>query len=368
MAKKSADEISKINKANASHSKGPVTEEGKARSRRNALKHGLRAETLALPNEDPNELAAREDAFRAQYQPQNATEEVYLLEAVQSAIVLTRCARFQTATLSHQVRTAIPRVKIRNDDRIKALCNLLEKDKSTALEGLRSFAAGCAYLIEFWTDLRDCLKEHGHWHWTVLKKARLHGGIFADYVDQREEFPKKTEARTEALARIETILEELIPREAKLREVAEEADPAALQGRAMLFENPEQGALYLRYHGSALATFTRTTNALAKAVKERPAPPVAFSPGVLEAFYAAIGAPNEPKSPVEPPPTPCEPTASDDPPASEAAPALASRPAPKGAIPTLEEWLESNATYVPISAAPRSSQVAQDNAEQIKNL
>ncbi len=50
---------SAVNRQNASRSTGPKTDDGKARSRVNALKHGLRAETLALPNEDPTAVAAR---------------------------------------------------------------------------------------------------------------------------------------------------------------------------------------------------------------------------------------------------------------------------------------------------------------------
>jgi hypothetical protein len=70
--------LSQINRENARHSTGPRTEAGKSRSRRNALKHGLRAEKLALPNEDPKELAAREEEFRAHYNPQNPTEAALL--------------------------------------------------------------------------------------------------------------------------------------------------------------------------------------------------------------------------------------------------------------------------------------------------
>ena len=40
---------------------GPRTAEGKEQSKRNALKHGMRAETHAMPNEDPAAIAARAD-------------------------------------------------------------------------------------------------------------------------------------------------------------------------------------------------------------------------------------------------------------------------------------------------------------------
>ncbi|MDR3621366.1 MAG: hypothetical protein P4L85_18590, partial [Paludisphaera borealis] len=49
------------NRANAKKSCGPKSDDGKARSRLNALKHGLCAKTvnLVLPHEDPAELEAK---------------------------------------------------------------------------------------------------------------------------------------------------------------------------------------------------------------------------------------------------------------------------------------------------------------------
>src|SRR3954451_8068521 len=51
------------NRKNAARSTGPKTEEGKARARCNALKHGERARVVGampvLPHEDPRELERR---------------------------------------------------------------------------------------------------------------------------------------------------------------------------------------------------------------------------------------------------------------------------------------------------------------------
>jgi hypothetical protein len=45
-----AEERRQINRRNAQHATGPRSPQGKGISRRNALKHGLRAEALVLPN------------------------------------------------------------------------------------------------------------------------------------------------------------------------------------------------------------------------------------------------------------------------------------------------------------------------------
>ena len=50
------------NRRNATRSTGPRTDAGKARSRLNGLKHGLRAQVLVLPDEDPAAFQERLDA------------------------------------------------------------------------------------------------------------------------------------------------------------------------------------------------------------------------------------------------------------------------------------------------------------------
>src|SRR5215469_16925263 len=67
------------NRRNASRSTGPKTAEGKARMRLNALKHGLTADTVVLPGEDPAALEARVDAWKDDLRPGGALED-YLVE------------------------------------------------------------------------------------------------------------------------------------------------------------------------------------------------------------------------------------------------------------------------------------------------
>ena len=50
-----SDKQQKANRQNAQHSTGPVTPEGKAAVRLNALKYGLRARSLLIPGEDPED-------------------------------------------------------------------------------------------------------------------------------------------------------------------------------------------------------------------------------------------------------------------------------------------------------------------------
>jgi hypothetical protein len=63
------------NRLNALASTGPRTEDGKQQSRRNALKHGLTAETVVEPLEDPEEYRVFEEAFVSAYLPRTPVEQ-----------------------------------------------------------------------------------------------------------------------------------------------------------------------------------------------------------------------------------------------------------------------------------------------------
>src|SRR5436190_22248212 len=67
------------NRRNARLSTGPVTEEGKSKSRRNAVRHGLTAETVIDALEDAADYAAFEMAVTADYEAQSAVERELVL-------------------------------------------------------------------------------------------------------------------------------------------------------------------------------------------------------------------------------------------------------------------------------------------------
>jgi hypothetical protein len=71
MASQSRSEAARVNGAK---SHGPSTPEGKSRSSRNALKHGLTAEFHALPGESEEALEDLIAAYQTQHQPVGAIE------------------------------------------------------------------------------------------------------------------------------------------------------------------------------------------------------------------------------------------------------------------------------------------------------
>jgi hypothetical protein len=78
------------NRRNALKSTGPTTEEGKERSRCNAVRHGLTAETIIADLEDADDYQAFEAAVIADYDAQTAVERELVLRL---ASVLWRLRR-----------------------------------------------------------------------------------------------------------------------------------------------------------------------------------------------------------------------------------------------------------------------------------
>ena len=62
------------NQANSQLSTGPRTEEGKARSSQNSLKHGVFAKTIVLPGESQEEFDALLEGLRKDHSPVGETE------------------------------------------------------------------------------------------------------------------------------------------------------------------------------------------------------------------------------------------------------------------------------------------------------
>src|SRR5438445_12330143 len=125
------------NRQNAKNSTGPKTAAGKAKSKLNALKHGLRAEQVVLPNEDPKAFEAECAAWAADWQPKSHTRAILVERAAAASWRLRRCVRVEAARLQKITFAAMDRYDDRTSDRINKLLAQLDVDPIAALEGLK---------------------------------------------------------------------------------------------------------------------------------------------------------------------------------------------------------------------------------------
>jgi hypothetical protein len=90
------------NRRNARKSTGPLTEEGKQRSRCNAVRHGLTAETVIGALEDAEDYKAFEAAITADYNAQSAVERELVLRLASLLWRLRRATTMETGLFEIQ--------------------------------------------------------------------------------------------------------------------------------------------------------------------------------------------------------------------------------------------------------------------------
>ena len=186
------------NRRNAAKSTGPKTENGKAKSRQNALKHGGRARTsplsLALPHEDPAEMAERIESWLDDWAPRNAQEDNLVRQAAHLSWKVERGEEVEAAYLARRVRMAQrkPSPSSRRMERVSELsCKLFYDcqperyhnppphwlDEPLAfVAGLEATPEGCRWLLDRWTELRTVLVNDQGWELPdVFRFVRLLG-------------------------------------------------------------------------------------------------------------------------------------------------------------------------------------------------
>jgi hypothetical protein len=118
------------NRRNARKSTGPITEEGKHRSRRNAVRHGLTAETVIEVMEDPEDYKAFEMSVTADFHAQTAVERELVLRLASLLWRLRRATAIESGLLQiqsqilreiRQARATKPQIRDRDVDAITRL-------------------------------------------------------------------------------------------------------------------------------------------------------------------------------------------------------------------------------------------------------
>lgn len=93
-----------IARANGAKSQGPVTEEGKARSSRNSLKHGLNSTRVVLPHESQDEYDQLEAAILRRFQPADELELELVQEMAAARWRLRRIEAMEAALFKKAIR------------------------------------------------------------------------------------------------------------------------------------------------------------------------------------------------------------------------------------------------------------------------
>jgi hypothetical protein len=152
-----------INRANAKHSTGPRTAEGKARSRMNALTHGLRAEEVVIPTEDATEFAEFLAAWIADWNPPTMARRQLVEHAAVAAWRLKRCVRLESSRIGLRIKTAHDIWDASMDKTLDDIVEGFGDDPAGCVEKLRSTCAGVSRLFDLWAGIEGAAASPESW-------------------------------------------------------------------------------------------------------------------------------------------------------------------------------------------------------------
>jgi hypothetical protein len=151
------------NRRNAQKSTGPRTEEGKERSRRNALKHGLSGAGLVVPEEEAEAINERFNGWNSSLKPGNAYE-MWLAEVMAIETIRVDSGLRHDLVL-RQLQTHRARVCWDDDRRLDAEELGAQLSGKPELFGhqLKRTAQGCEWLVERWRTLAAIVQDGKEW-------------------------------------------------------------------------------------------------------------------------------------------------------------------------------------------------------------
>jgi hypothetical protein len=217
---------------------GVKTREGKEKSRRNALKHGYRAEQV-LPEDLQAEADQRFHQLVDEIRPEGTIETGLARRMALELTKLERLEKEEHAATADRIRKAGEVFDDQQRCRVEALVKLLPQQPARVVRGLLGFTAGCNWLLREWAEVRRRM-EAGAWDENEARRVwHLLGGpaVEAGGLDLAACLAEEVAAIE---AERDAIWEEL---DGPLRQEAED--------RALLDTTPE-GQIRLRHEGQAV--------------------------------------------------------------------------------------------------------------------
>jgi hypothetical protein len=184
-----SDARTAANIANAKLSTGPKTEEGKERSRRNSLKHGLTGAGVVLPEEDVIEVSRRFDVLEEELAPANMMALILVQRIAMLSIRLERCVKQEASQIGEAMRAAPGHFDDRRMAEVEKMIDWIASEPATNARRLRLTPEGVDRLIKAWLDLGedlnlDSLSRWGYGQWQRLEN--LNGRRTEDFPVSRD--------------------------------------------------------------------------------------------------------------------------------------------------------------------------------------
>jgi hypothetical protein len=167
-------------RANAQHSTGPRTPEGKAIAALNSVSHGLCSNAAVLPGESMEEFQATLEGWVHELKPADAHERELVYNMVCASVAIARVRKADNAAVSARVLAAGERWDDQRAASLKALVGALHENKTEAHEALLRRGDGCRWLLSRWRELDADLEAGGFWNFKerdfAIRLLGLHSG------------------------------------------------------------------------------------------------------------------------------------------------------------------------------------------------
>jgi hypothetical protein len=151
------------NRQNAHKSTGPSTEEGKQRSRENALKHGLAGNGAVLAQRETERVRQRLESWRETYQPATDAEEWAYRQLVVSSVRIDLCQNHEITMRGYFARRASGCWDTDRRLAVEEQAVRLSKAPAQVAARLRRSSRGCDWLLQRWRALQQIVGEGRAW-------------------------------------------------------------------------------------------------------------------------------------------------------------------------------------------------------------
>ncbi|WZP00767.1 hypothetical protein EP7_002418 [Isosphaeraceae bacterium EP7] len=151
------------NRRNAMRSTGPKTVEGKEKSRRNSLIHGLSGAGVVVPQDQAQAVRERAEQWNSSLRPMNAFE-IGLVETIAvESLRIERCRLEERLARDARARRATNCWADERKAEIARVARTLPRRPEEIAARLSITAPGCDWMIDRWRALGHALDKSGAW-------------------------------------------------------------------------------------------------------------------------------------------------------------------------------------------------------------
>ena len=161
------------NRLNAQKSTGPKTDEGKAISRRNGLKHGLSGQGVVVAETDDTEIERRVEQLEKDMKPISPNGVALIRVMAAASVAMEKATKQLSAAQAKSVRHACTDHDETMNDAAEVLFEGLDEEPRKNLRKLKRTPEGVDRLIEEWADLFGDLARDVPSGWTADHLDRI---------------------------------------------------------------------------------------------------------------------------------------------------------------------------------------------------